>query len=163
MSGMMHTQRMPSSPFLLHILLFFLLSLPPPHPLPDSYVLQSPKSGLSLWKSNSRFMKSKGEKEYKDCLSLKLSGIEVIKHQTGHLDFIGFSYYMAWLEDLKGYRKYGSGRVEQTSWANLSLVPGPCFHLLWRDGVYWDGQGVTLLGKSLEPSWHPAANSAVMD
>ena len=45
----------------------------------------------------------------------QLSGIEAIKHQTGHLDVIGFSYYMAWLEDLKGYRKDGSGRVEQIS------------------------------------------------
>lgn len=46
----------------------------------------------------------------------QLSDIEVIKHQTGHLDFIGFSYDMAWLEDLKGYRKDGSGRVEQNIW-----------------------------------------------
>lgn len=31
-----------------------------------------------------------------------------------------------------------------------------------RWGSIEDGQGVTLLGKSLEPSWYPAASSAVM-
>ena len=58
----------------LHILPLFLLMLPPSHPLPlplpDSHVLLSPKSRLSLPKANSRFMNRKGGKGLQDCLSL---------------------------------------------------------------------------------------------